>query len=764
MKYTTLLLFLAISATCADYPQFKPMISGSYGKPPLVHPLWAAKQAAGQAALKQYMVQLRSGTRLSPVAVRPAPAMMMSHKRPVKSVFSPSYSLLKQPLIKRPFLGAASQSPYVLNLSLKPKFQGSPPGPKTGEIIYEKLKPLISQSSGRLTSPKDGAIHTIPAPNLASSKAKPVHQLKITSFDDSNHLEIDIHKPTKATFPAKSTFASPSPTYAALSTPQPFAPYHHHHHHQTPYPPATVHQYQVTEEHNNDVTLKDLYSGHKTYFAPDPDPSLPSKTLVPTSDPLSEPSNGKYLPNDLLIQAQTQGQTQYLPQPNTAPLVQKPYYELVNAAAPQPGYGIPLATQPQLQQHILQQTSMLQGMPVSLYNPTYLVTQSNNLFNNHQQQLQTNLFKPETSFLGAVQTPPTQPGNVVFNSYSYKHGEPAASTGQILSATQDQLNELQNAVSQIQLNDLQSQHSNDVPTYAQLVGHEQLALHQQQIPQQSQLEQELQQQLIQQHEKTSRHQLTEGEIANLLNYGTINLHDQLSSNDYYHYNVDQEQHHQQQFQHQPQQQQPHQQQFQLQPQQQQPYQQQPYQQQPYQQQPYQQQPYQQQQPYYDLSERQAENDKILAQAQQDLYQQQQQPAATQSTDYLLAYQEHQQAVANALDQANDVQNSKRATDEPQTTTTPLRIFVPDTENDYPNSVKAQKRMDELNYDYADDEEAANLFNTEPSVGTEANQPVHDYQEESTADSIARVDEDVATESTSDYETEFYRHYSNHRLD
>ncbi|KXJ74648.1 hypothetical protein RP20_CCG013220 [Aedes albopictus] len=395
---------------------------------------------------------------------------------------------------------------------------------------------------------------------------------------------------------------------------------------------------------------------------------------------------------------------------------------------------------------------MLQGMPVSLYNPTYLVTQSNNLFNNHQQQLQTNLFKPETNFLGAVQTPQPDPGNLVFNSYSYKHGEPAASTGQILAATQDQLQELQTAVSQIQLNDLQSQHSNDVPTYAQLVGHEQLALHQQQIPQQSQLEQQLQQQLIEQHDKASRHQLTEGEIANLLNYGTINLHNQLSSNDYYHYNVDQEQQRPQSgLQH-----------------------------------------YQSPQPqqtYYDLSQRQAENDRILAQAQQDLYQQQQhhqqqqqqqqqlqqqqqqhhqqqqQPAATPSTDYLLAYQEHQQAVANALGATNEIQNSKRATEEPKTTTAPLRIFVPDAENDYPNSVKAQKRMDELNYDYADDEEGANMFNTEPSARTDDEQAtVPEYMEEQLVDSTTKDDREVATDNI-DYESEFHRpQYSNHRTE
>lgn len=297
------------------------------------------------------------------------------------------------------------------------------------------------------------------------------------------------------------------------------------------------------------------------------------------------------------------------------------------------------------------------------------MTQSNNLYNNHQHQLQSNLFKPESSFLGAVQSPQVAqpPNNVLYNSYSYKHAEPAAaSQGQILAATQDQLQELQSAVSQIQLNDLQQQHSHETPTYAQLVGHEQLALHQQQIPQLNQLEQQLQQQLIQQHEKANQHQLTEGEIANLLNFGTINLHDQLSPNDYYHYQIDQEQQQQQNQQYHHQQQQ------------------------------------QQQQSFYELSERQKENDRILAQAQQDLYQQQHQqpyqyntetPQPQQSTasseEYLYAYQQHQQAVANALAHGNgDSQNSKRdAADAAQSTPeSPLRIFVPDTESEYPNSV------------------------------------------------------------------------------
>ncbi|XP_058467499.1 putative mediator of RNA polymerase II transcription subunit 12 [Malaya genurostris] len=743
LKLPICVLFLVVTAAYGDYAaQLKPLMASAYGKPPLVHTHWPPKHGFGSTALKQYMVQLHSGSRLAPVAVRPAPAIMMSLKRPVKSVYSPAYPLLKQQYLKRPILGS-SHTPFVLNLNLKHKFPSSPAGLKTGGIVFEKLKPIVPQSNGQLTSAKDGAIHTIPAPNLAGTAGKAAHQLQISSFDNNNHLEIDIHKTTK---PAKSTFA-PKPTYVAPSTPQPIAPYIH----KAPYPPARAHQYQVTEEHTNDVTLKNPYSGQKTYFAPDPDPSLPSKSVSPTQDPLSEPSNGKYPPNDLLIQAQTQAQTHYLPQHSTMPLNQKPIYGIVNTA-PQPGYGIPLAVQPQLQQHILQQTSMLQGMP--LYNPTYLVTQSNNLFNNHQHQQQTTLFKPETSFLGTVPSPQPADGNVVFNSYTYKH-EPAASAGQILAATQDQLHELQSAVSQIQLNDLQQQHSHDAPTYAQLVGHEQLALHQQQIPQQNQLEQQLQQQLIQQQEKSS-HQLTENEIANLLNYGTINLHNQLSPNDYYHYQVDQEQQQQQQ-------------------------QQQDIYQYPHHHHRLQHQQQEEPQSLYELSQRQQENERILAQAQQDLLQQQQQQQlsyqantlapqqqqlpptqATQSTDYLLAYQQHQQAVANALELGTDSQNSKRATLEPETTHVPLRIFVPDSESDYPNSVNPQTRMDELNYEYADGEERTKVYPTESSAKQqESNKQVDSEQErDSSKDKIESTGSSLEEEHG---DSQAHQHYSNHRL-
>uniref|UniRef100_A0A182T8J4 Uncharacterized protein n=1 Tax=Anopheles maculatus TaxID=74869 RepID=A0A182T8J4_9DIPT len=442
------LLSLYATVTVGDHaPPFKPLLPSAYTKSPLMYPSFVPKHGGG---LKPYMTQFRAGTRLAPVAIRPAPSMIMSLKRPIKSILSHP-SLMKQPLLKRPPPSLAFAAASIKHH----KFHSSPPGPSTGEIVFEKLKPITT----KLTSHKDGAIHTIPAPNLGLTKPpKAPNQIRVTSYEDSNKLEIEV-KTTKPTFTPKPAFLNLSPT------PAPVAGVYSHHAIGNP------HQYQVTEEHSNDVTIGDLYSGKKTYFAPDPDPSLPSKTLLPTSDPLSIPSNGKFAPTSVLVQSPV---AHYPVQPQTSASAVIQY---VNAV-PQASYAIPLATQPQLQQHILQQTAMLQEMPVSLYNPTYLVTQSNNLFNTHQQQASVNLFKPDTNFLGTMQNQqqqqhqqpqhqqihhvqtqtqaPPVPTTVLFNSYNtaYKHHEPAASTGQILSATQDQLHELQSINAQKRMDEI----------------------------------------------------------------------------------------------------------------------------------------------------------------------------------------------------------------------------------------------------------------------------------------------------------------------
>ncbi|XP_003436575.2 probable serine/threonine-protein kinase yakA [Anopheles gambiae] len=755
-----LLLSLYATLTVGDHaPPFKPLHPSAYTKSPLMYPSFVPKHGIG---LKPYMTQFRAGTRLAPVAIRPAPSMIMSLKRPIKSILSHP-SLMKQPLLKRPPPSLAFAAASIKHH----KFHSSPPGPSTGEIVFEKLKPITT----KLTSHKDGAIHTIPAPNLGLVNApKAPNQIRVTSYEDSNKLEIEV-KTTKPTFTAKPAFLNLSPTPApAVGT------YAHHH-----AIGANPHQYQVTEEHSNDVTIGDLYSGKKTYFAPDPDPSLPSKSIVPTSDPLSIPSNGKFAPaTSVLVQSPV---AHYPLQPQTSASAVIQY---VNAV-PQASYAIPLATQPQLQQHILQQTAMLQEMPVSLYNPTYLVTQSNNLYNTHQQQASVNLFKPDTNFLGTVQhqqqhqphpihvqtqtQAPPIPTTVLYNSYpAYnKHAEPAASTGQILSATQDQLHELQSVVNQIQLNDIHNQHSGDMPTYAQLVGHEQPAIHQQQLPQLNQLEQQLQQQLIQQHQQEKgqnpQRQMTDAEIANLLNYGMINLHNNLSPSDYYHYQVDQ--------------------------------------------------PTVVQQPsahhtFYELSERQKENDRILAQAQQELYhqqnqqqqyqqqqqhqyqqqqlqhqqdQQQQQYPADQHSDYLQAYQEHQLAVSNILglqdkqtqgggavqQYQHHPQAAIGSTVAPQSTQSPLRIYVPDGEHEYSNNINAQKRMDEIDFEYADVEPQdqgveGDTVSTATNAHARSDEPITPTSYDDTTTN-AYYDERTAEDGNEDGNSEYYdQNLSNHRLE
>lgn len=158
--------------------------------------------------------------------------------------------------------------------------------------------------------------------------------------------------------------------------------------------------YQVTEEQaTNDLTIVDPFTGSQKLYAPDPDPSLPSKRLPIEVNPLSTPSNGQRLPLDVIK------------------------YDLLE--------NNELAAK--LQEHIKKQQGLLQDNPtvnrgatdeklkiysveeillklrrrylrVSLsfqpYNPTFLITQSNNLLEQYQNQQQgvgpvVQLFKPE---------------------------------------------------------------------------------------------------------------------------------------------------------------------------------------------------------------------------------------------------------------------------------------------------------------------------------------------------------------------------------
>ncbi|KAL1139518.1 hypothetical protein AAG570_006501 [Ranatra chinensis] len=116
--------------------------------------------------------------------------------------------------------------------------------------------------------------------------------------------------------------------------------------------------YQVTE----DPTAHLPQSGVPAYFAPDPDPSLPTFKVPPTTDPKSQPSNGQ-VPLDLYLQQQAeaaQSQAQQSTDSNT--LTAQDLFNLLN-------YQSNLIPQNQLQQHVLQPNVQFYNQPVLVSQP-----------------------------------------------------------------------------------------------------------------------------------------------------------------------------------------------------------------------------------------------------------------------------------------------------------------------------------------------------------------------------------------------------------
>lgn len=95
-------------------------------------------------------------------------------------------------------------------------------------------------------------------------------------------------------------------------------------------------------------------------------------------------------------------------------------------------YALPMSNQPQLQQHFTQQQAMMQGIPMTSYNPTYLVTQSNNLLNQHRERL----FKPSPAFLGSMNQPTIDMTSSDMQSFADVNS--VASQGQIHTSEQHQ--------------------------------------------------------------------------------------------------------------------------------------------------------------------------------------------------------------------------------------------------------------------------------------------------------------------------------------
>lgn len=56
----------------------------------------------------------------------------------------------------------------------------------------------------------------------------------------------------------------------------------------------------MTEDATNDVTVFDPLTGRQKLYAPDPDPSLPTKRLPIEVNPLSKPTINQQLPPDVV--------------------------------------------------------------------------------------------------------------------------------------------------------------------------------------------------------------------------------------------------------------------------------------------------------------------------------------------------------------------------------------------------------------------------------------------------------------------------------
>lgn len=169
------------------------------------------------------------------------------------------------------------------------------------------------------------------------------------------------------------------------------------------------------------------------FYAPDPDQAVPaSYKLTQTFEPYNQPNAVASRPIEIsFIPAQHTAAASANSAPVAAPLIQFPN-SMPQQQQLSDTYALPISNQPQLQQHLLQQQSMLQNMPVSVYNPTYLVQQSNNLLKQHREQL----FKPAPAYLGTINQPTIDlsPNN----AQPLADVNSVASPGQILASAQSQ--------------------------------------------------------------------------------------------------------------------------------------------------------------------------------------------------------------------------------------------------------------------------------------------------------------------------------------
>ncbi|XP_050744566.1 putative uncharacterized protein DDB_G0271606 [Drosophila biarmipes] len=239
---------------------------------------------------------------------------------------------------------------------------------KPSAVSYSELQNLPLDTHNNFNTEHFAPIYTVPAPNLGD-----------------NHLDVE-----EGHLDSSYLYTPPSQTPPPSARPQTYLPP----------------KYSVNEDETNDQTIRDPISGSQKLFAPDPDPSLPTTKIRPATESFNTPSNNKPLPADV--------QSNHLP---AQPLVQIVGAQAAAQTAPEI-YPIQYA------QPAVQSQSFIAAIPaahIPIYNPTYLVTQSNQLYSAHKQQL----FKPS-------------PEPVVESGYvNADLTQEVASNGQILQAAKD---------------------------------------------------------------------------------------------------------------------------------------------------------------------------------------------------------------------------------------------------------------------------------------------------------------------------------------
>ncbi|XP_016999106.2 RNA-binding protein 33 [Drosophila takahashii] len=242
---------------------------------------------------------------------------------------------------------------------------------KPSAVSYSELQNLPLDTHNNFNTEHFAPIYTVPAPNLAD-----------------NHLDVEEGH-------LDSSYLYTPPSHSPSARPQTYLPP----------------KYSVHEDETNDQTIRDPISGSQKLFAPDPDPSLPTTKIRPSTESFNTPSNNKPLPADV--------QSNHLP---AQPLVQIVGAQAAAQTAPEI-YPIQYAqpVQPVVQQSHQSFIAAIPAAHIPIYNPTYLVTQSNQLYSAHKQQL----FKPSAE-------PVVESGYV-----NADLTQEVASNGQILQAAKD---------------------------------------------------------------------------------------------------------------------------------------------------------------------------------------------------------------------------------------------------------------------------------------------------------------------------------------